>query len=107
MDYRRYVDGKARIAGVLSFLAARGTTIPIGAPGDRAEQETAHGLGRRKDRYFAELLAHEGVHVFDSAPLLLQDRPQVRRAHGDSFIQPSLRGISALCRLDGALRCTR
>jgi hypothetical protein len=73
MDYRRYVDSKSRIAGVLSFLAARGIAIPIGALGDRAEQETAHGLTSRRDHYFVELLAHEGVHVFESAPPLLQD----------------------------------
>ncbi len=77
-DYRRYVDGKARIAGVLSFLAARGITLPMGAPGDEAEEETAHGLASRKDHYFAELLAGEGVRVFDSAPHLLQEA----RRHG-------------------------
>ena len=54
-DYRRYVDGKPRIAGVASFLAARGITVPTGAPGDQADQETAHGLARRKDHYFTEL----------------------------------------------------
>jgi beta-phosphoglucomutase-like phosphatase (HAD superfamily) len=88
MDYRRYVDGKARIAGVLSFLAARGIVIPMGAPGDRAEQETAYGLASRKDHHFAALLAHEGVHVFDSAPPLLQDirRRGVRAAIASSAI---------------------
>lgn len=72
-DYRRYVDGKARIAGVLSFLAARGISLPVGAPGDRPEQETADGLASCKDRYFVELLAREGVQVFDFAPPLLDE----------------------------------
>lgn len=75
-DYRRYVDGKARTAGVLSFLAARGIEVPTGVPEDRPEEETAHGLASRKDRYFVELLAREGVRVFDSAPPLLN---QARR----------------------------
>ncbi len=75
-DYRRYVDGKPRIAGVTSFLAARGITLPMGAPGDQAEQETAHGLASRKDHYFVELLAREGVRVIASAESLL------REAHG-------------------------
>ena len=33
-DYRRYVDGKPRVAGVLSFLAARGINVPMGEPAD-------------------------------------------------------------------------
>ena len=38
-DYRRYVDGKPRIDGVKSFLAARGITLPEDAvtPGTRME----------------------------------------------------------------------
>jgi hypothetical protein len=74
----------------------------MGAPWDRAEQETAHGLASRKDRHFVELLAHEGVHVFDSAAPLLRDARR-RGVRGHSFIQTSLRGNSARCRLDGAL----
>ena len=72
-DYRRYVDGKPRIAGVASFLAARGITVSTGAPGDQAEQETAHELASRKDHYFAELLTHEGVDVSASAESLLHE----------------------------------
>ena len=72
-DYRRYVDGKPRIAGVTSFLAARGITVPTGAPGDQVELETAHGLAGRKDHYFAKLLAHEGINVSPSAEPLLHE----------------------------------
>ena len=72
-DYRRDVDGKPRLAGVASFLAARGITVPTGAPGDHADRETAHGLAGRKDCYFAEILRHEGVHVFASAEPLLRE----------------------------------
>ena len=60
-DYRRYVDGKPRLAGALSFLASRGIKAPLGSPGDQAEQRTAHALAAGKDHYFAELLAREGV----------------------------------------------
>jgi beta-phosphoglucomutase family hydrolase len=70
-DYRRWVDGKPRIAGVLSFLAARGIEVPLGKPGDQMEQGTAHGLASRKDQYFAELLEREGVKVFAAAKALL------------------------------------
>jgi trehalose 6-phosphate phosphatase len=72
-DYRRYVDGKPRIEGVLSFLAARGIDLPIGTPQDEADQRTAHGLAARKDRYFAGLLAHQGVKVFPPAATLLHE----------------------------------
>jgi alpha,alpha-trehalase len=72
-DYRRYVDGKPRMAGLLSFLAARGLDVPMGEPGDQVEEETAHGLASRKDRYFVELLAREGVQVFDPAVALLHE----------------------------------
>jgi beta-phosphoglucomutase family hydrolase len=77
-DYRRYVDGKPRNAGVSSFLAARGVTVPTGGSGDSAEQQTVHGLARRKDHYFVELLTHEGVRVFPSAKPLLGEA----RIHG-------------------------
>ncbi len=72
-DYRRYVDGKPRIAGLLSFLASRSIRIATGMPGDPEEKETAYGLAGRKDRYFTELVAHEGVHVCPSAKPLLRD----------------------------------
>lgn len=72
-DYYRYVDGKPRIAGVLSFLESRSINIPAGEPGDRAEQETACGLASRKDQYFSALLESEGVEVPISAKRLLQE----------------------------------
>lgn len=72
-DYRRYVDGKPRIAGVASFLAARGISVPTGTLEDGPDQDTAHGLASRKDHYFAELLTHEGVDVSPSAECLLQE----------------------------------
>ena len=43
-DYQRYVDGKPRVAGVLSFLAARDINLPMGDFGESAEQESVHGL---------------------------------------------------------------
>jgi trehalose 6-phosphate phosphatase len=72
-DYRRYVDGKPRIAGVTSFLAARRIILPMGAPEDQADRETIHGLASRKDHYFTELVRHEGVRVSASATSLLRE----------------------------------
>jgi alpha,alpha-trehalase len=72
-DYRRYVDGKPRNAGVRSFLAARGIELPAGTPSDDADQDTVHGLGKRKNRYFLALLDRQGVRVYESAVTLLRE----------------------------------
>jgi beta-phosphoglucomutase-like phosphatase (HAD superfamily) len=48
IDYREYVDGRPREAGVRSFLAARGISLPPGSPDDGPEVETLNGLGNRK-----------------------------------------------------------
>ncbi len=94
-DYRHYVDGKPRFAGLLSFLAARGIDVAMGAPGDSAGHETAHGLAGRKDLYFTELLAQEGVHVLPRAePLLREAHTRGMRTavvsssrHGEEILQ--------------------
>ncbi len=72
-DYLRYVDGKPRYEGVRSFLDSRGVTLPDGSPGDPASRETIAGLGNRKQRYFEELLATEGVEVFPDAAALVHE----------------------------------
>lgn len=64
LDYRRYVDGKPRYKGVRSFLASRGLELPEGEPGDPEDAETVCGLGNRKNRYFLERLAADGVEVY-------------------------------------------
>lgn len=72
-DYRRYVDGKPRVAGLMSFLASRGIEVPLGKLGDQVDQLTAQGLANRKDHYFAQLLAREGVQVFALSVTLLHE----------------------------------
>jgi len=72
-DYRRYVDGKPRSAGVRSFLAARGIALPAGTPTDDADRDTVHGLGKRKNRYLLTLLDRQGVRVYESAVSLLRE----------------------------------
>ena len=94
-DYRRYVDGKPRQAGVRSFLTSRGIELPRGTPGDDAGQETVHGLGKRKDGYFLELVARDGVEVFDSAVALLREA----RARGvRTAVASSSRNTAAILR---------
>lgn len=74
-DYRRSVDGMARLDGVRRFLASRGIVLPEGSPEDPPEAETVHGVGRRKNRAFLERLHKDGARRFEDAVDL------VRRLH--------------------------
>ncbi len=60
-DYRRYVDGKPREAGIRDFLASRDLWLPDGEPGDPPGFETVSGLGRLKNGLFLQLASSEGV----------------------------------------------
>ena len=62
LDYRRYVDGRAREDGVTAFLSARDIVVPQGAPDDQADAWTVHGLARRKNAVYLDMLAVHGVH---------------------------------------------
>lgn len=65
-DYLPYVDGKPRYEGVRSFLLSRGIELPYGDPGDPPGTETICGLGNRKNQAFNEVLARDGVQVYQS-----------------------------------------
>lgn len=64
-DYQRYVDGKLRYDGMRSFLTSRGITLPDGEPNDPPARETVCGLGNRKNELIQEILAAEGVEVYE------------------------------------------
>jgi trehalose-phosphatase len=70
-DYRHYIDGKPRYAGVESFLKSRGLELPYGDPSNTPERETVCGLGNRQDDIFLKRLKTEGVEVFDSTVALI------------------------------------
>ena len=72
-DYRRYVDGKPRYDGVVSFLESRGISLAYGDPGDPPDKETVCGLGNRKNRYFTQHLTEHGVDAYESTVDLIQD----------------------------------
>ena len=74
-DYRRYVDGRPRVDGLVNVLASRGLAVPLGRPGDGPEKKTLHGLAERKDRYFRALIETE-VPVFPATRTVLE------RLHG-------------------------
>jgi beta-phosphoglucomutase family hydrolase len=73
IDYREFVDGRPREAGVRNFLAARGISLPAGSPDDGPEIETLNGLGNRKDQYFIETLAQHGVQVYEGTVSFVRD----------------------------------
>lgn len=72
-DYRTYVDGRRREDGVAAFLASRGVRLPWGAEDDPPERDTVVGLGRRKNAYFLERVAADGVRAYDSTVRLVRD----------------------------------
>jgi beta-phosphoglucomutase family hydrolase len=71
-DYFHWVDGKPRYAGVRSFLASRGITLPDGAPTDEPELLTVCGLGNRKNALFESILAVEGVSAYPGSRALVE-----------------------------------
>lgn len=95
-DYRAYVDGKPRHAGIRDFLASRGFRLPEGTPRDDASQETVHGLGKRKNRYFLASLEQEGVRVYQPAVALVR---QARTLGVKTAVVSSSRNTAAILRV--------
>lgn len=56
MDYLEYVDGKPRVDGVRSFLAARHIDV---------DETEIQRLAARKDQLFLELIHRDGVEVYE------------------------------------------
>jgi beta-phosphoglucomutase family hydrolase len=66
-DYDEYVDGKPRYDGVKSFLASRRIDLPQGSPSDDPATESIDGLGNRKNDLVLELIARDGVEVYEGS----------------------------------------
>ncbi len=66
-DYTAHVDGKPREDGVRDFLASRGITLPEGSPDDPPTAETVRGVGNAKNVKLLEVLARDGVDVFEGS----------------------------------------
>lgn len=64
-DYKIYLDGKPRYAGIESFLKSRQIDLEYGKPENLPSQNTICGLGNRKNIIFQNLLKKEGVKVYD------------------------------------------
>jgi beta-phosphoglucomutase family hydrolase len=76
-DYARYVDGRPRLDGVRSFLAARHIRLPEGAgndppfparpfapPGDPWAGMTVHALANRKNILLQQKIERDGVEAY-------------------------------------------
>lgn len=109
IDYRRYVDGRSREDGIRSFLASRKLTLPEGSVGDSEAQLTVMALAARKQSYFDQVIARDGVTAFPDAVRLLR---RLQRNHVPTAVVTSSRncvevltaaGISELftVRVDG------
>ncbi|HSZ41187.1 MAG TPA: beta-phosphoglucomutase family hydrolase [Trebonia sp.] len=66
-DYDEYVDGKPRLEGTRSFLKSRSIELPEGSPSDPPGTPTIWGLSNRKNDLVLEVLARDGVEVYDGS----------------------------------------
>lgn len=71
-DYLNFVDGRPRLDGVRSLLDARNLPVREGSPHDGPATLTVHGLAARKQQYFEEAVATDGVAVFDATVELVR-----------------------------------
>ena len=92
-DYKLYVDGKPRYDGVRSFLESRGIQLPYGDLNDSPESKTICGLGNRKNELIHEVLASDGVEVFEGSLALVR---QLRQAGIKLAVVSSSRNCRAI-----------
>ena len=98
MDYKRYLDGKPRLEGIASFLAARGIQLPYGDPQAPANTATIHGLGKRKNELVKAVFNTQGVEAYDDAVRLVRD---VRRQGIKTAVVSSSTNCAAVLRAAG------
>ncbi len=66
-DYDEYVDGKPRLDGVRSFLAARGINLAEGEASDPTTADTVVGLGNRKNEIVLRMIRDYGVEAYEGS----------------------------------------
>jgi beta-phosphoglucomutase family hydrolase len=89
-DYHRLVDGRPRVEGVRTFLAARGIAVAEGDPADPPTAETISGLANRKDAIFRRQLREQGVTAYPGSVAYL-------RAVRDAGLRLAVVSASAHC----------
>jgi HAD superfamily hydrolase (TIGR01509 family) len=71
-DYRRYVDGIDRYAGVANFLASRGIEVPRGSGDDPPGHDTVCAIGNLKNEVFVDHLRERGVEAYPGTIRLIE-----------------------------------
>ncbi|HSP25478.1 MAG TPA: HAD-IA family hydrolase, partial [Saliniramus sp.] len=99
-EYRRYVDGKPRYDGVMSFLASRDIWLPHGDADDDPARETICGLGNRKNRHFNAWLDDNRTEPFPGTLALIA---KLKAAGVKIAVFSSSRNAEAVLRSAGVL----
>jgi HAD superfamily hydrolase (TIGR01509 family) len=73
VNYRRLVDGEARLDGVHNVLADRDIHLPEGSPSDQPGLSSAWALANAKDLRYRTLLSTMGPNPFPSSIALAQE----------------------------------
>ncbi|MFO7721433.1 MAG: trehalose-phosphatase, partial [Gillisia sp.] len=66
-DYKKYIDGIPRLDGIRGFLKSRNIDLPEGNSNDDEGKNTIHGLGKRKNKIFRDVIEKDGVQVYEDA----------------------------------------
>jgi beta-phosphoglucomutase family hydrolase len=90
-DYDDYVDGKPRVDGTRSFLAARGIKLPEGHEDDPPSAGTVYGLGNRKNQIVLAKIRSDGVEAYEGSVRYV-------RAVRDAGLRRAVVSSSANCR---------
>ncbi len=90
-DYDDYIDGKPRVDGTRSFLAARSIELPDGRADDPPGAETVHGLGNRKNQILLAKIRSDGVEAYEGSVRYVQ-------AVRDAGLRRAVVSSSANCR---------
>lgn len=100
LEYRRWVDGRSREDGIRAFLTSRNIRIAEGSIADSPSAVTVHGLAKRKQSIFDEIIAADGVRAFPDAVRLLE---RLKRDAVPTALVTSSRNCDAVLRAAGVL----
>jgi HAD superfamily hydrolase (TIGR01509 family) len=101
VDYHLHIDGKLRSAGIQDFLSSRSIALPPGPQDDRSLL-TMHGIGNVKNALFRDLIATDGVKIFEDARRLIT---RLQEAGFELGIASSSKNARIVLEQSGLLHC--